>query len=209
MTGQTPFETLMGYTPRAEIFDVTSLIPTVTSCLRNWKKAREEAQRLMIKAQKKWAQRRTLEQTFKIGDQVWLEGRNLHLDCPSIKLSPKRHGPFKIKRSYLLSLISLIYQPNGRSMMSSILIFSPPIRRQTFMDPTLHNPLLIWSMEKRSMKLRRSWIQDHMKEGAKSNTWFNGKDIPSWTISGSTGTTCMQKRHLRTSKRGDPMPPHI
>ena len=52
----------------------------------------------MIKAQKRWAQRRTLEWTFKIGDQVWLEGWNLHLDCLSIKLSPKRHGPFKIKK---------------------------------------------------------------------------------------------------------------
>ena len=29
---------------------------------------------------------------------VWLEGRNLHLDCPLIKLSPKRHGPFKVKK---------------------------------------------------------------------------------------------------------------
>ena len=52
----------------------------------------------MIKAQKKWAQRKTLDRTFKIGDKVWLEGRNLHLDRPSIKLSPKRHGPFKIKK---------------------------------------------------------------------------------------------------------------
>ena len=52
----------------------------------------------MIKAQKKWAQRKTLDQTFKIGDRVWLERRNLHLDRPSIKLSPKGHGPFKIKK---------------------------------------------------------------------------------------------------------------
>ena len=97
-TGQTPFEVLMGYTPRAEIFDVTSSIPTVVLCLRDWKKAREEAQRLMIKAQKKWSQRKTLDRTFKIGDRVWLEGQNLHLDQPSIKLSPKRHGPFKVKK---------------------------------------------------------------------------------------------------------------
>ena len=96
--GQTPFETLMGYTPRAEIFNVASSIHTMALCLRDWKKAREEAQWLMIKAQKKWAQRRTLEWTFKIGDWVWLKGRNLHLDCPLIKLSPKRHGPFKIKK---------------------------------------------------------------------------------------------------------------
>ena len=97
-TGQTPFEVLMGYTPRAEIFDVTSSIPTVALRLRDWKKAREEAQRLMIKAQKKWSQRKTLDRTFKIGDRVWLEGQNLHLDRPSIKLSPKRHGPFKVKK---------------------------------------------------------------------------------------------------------------
>ena len=88
----------MGYTPRAEIFDVTSSIPMVALCLRDWKKAREEAQQLMIKAQKKWSQRRTLDQTFKIGERVWLEGRNLHLDRPSIKLSLKRHGPFKVKK---------------------------------------------------------------------------------------------------------------
>jgi hypothetical protein len=36
--------------------------------------------------------------TFKEGDQVWLEGRNLHLDQPSAKLAPKRHGPFIIKQ---------------------------------------------------------------------------------------------------------------
>ena len=73
-TGKTPFEVLMGYTPRAEIFDVTSSIPTVVLHLRDWKKAREEAQRLMTKAQKKWAQKKTLDRTFKIGDRVWLEG---------------------------------------------------------------------------------------------------------------------------------------
>ena len=48
-TRQTPFEALMGYTPRADIFDVTSSIPTIALCLRDWKKAREDAQRLMIK----------------------------------------------------------------------------------------------------------------------------------------------------------------
>ena len=31
-TGQSPFEVLMGYSPRAEIFDVTSSIPTVALC---------------------------------------------------------------------------------------------------------------------------------------------------------------------------------
>ena len=95
-TGCSPFEILMGYSPRAEIFDVTSSIPTVALRLRDWKRAREEAQRLMIKAQKKWTKGKELIQRYKTGDQVWLEGCNLRIDWPSVKLAPKRYGPFKI-----------------------------------------------------------------------------------------------------------------
>ena len=98
-TGQSPFEILMGYSPRAEIFDVTSSIPTVALWLRDWKKAREDAQRLMIKAQKKWSKGKELGQKYKTGDLVWLEGRNLRIDRPSVKLAPKRYGPFKIGKT--------------------------------------------------------------------------------------------------------------
>ena len=100
-TGRSPFEVLMGYSPRAEIFDITSSIPTVVLKLRDWKKAREEAQRLMIKAQNKWTKGKELTQRYKIGDQVWLEGRNLQVERPSIKLAPKRYGPFKIRKVLL------------------------------------------------------------------------------------------------------------
>ena len=97
-TGQSPFKVLMGYSPRAEIFDVTLSIPTVALQLRDWKNAREEAQKLMIKAQKKWVKGKTPEQRYRAGDQVWLEGCNLRVDWPSAKLAPKRHGPFKVKK---------------------------------------------------------------------------------------------------------------
>ena len=106
-TGQSPFEILMGYSPRAEIFDVTLSIPTVALRLRDWKKAREDAQKLMIKVQKKWMKGKELEQRYKTGDLVWLEGRNLRIDRPSVKLAPKRHGLFKIGK--VLSPIT--YQP--------------------------------------------------------------------------------------------------
>ena len=89
----------MGYSPRAEIFDVTLSIPTVALRLRDWKKAREDAQRLMIKAQKKWSKGKELGQKYKTGDLVWLEGRNLQIDRPSVKLAPKRYGPFKIGKT--------------------------------------------------------------------------------------------------------------
>ena len=96
--GKSPFEILMGYSPRAEIFDVTSSIPTVALRLRDWKKAWEDTQKLMIKAQKKWTKGKELEQRYKTGDQVWLEGRNLRIDRPSVKLAPKRYGPFTIRK---------------------------------------------------------------------------------------------------------------
>ena len=52
----------------------------------------------MIKAQKKWTKGKGLEQRYKTGDQVWLEGHNLRIDWPSVKLAPKRYGPFKIRK---------------------------------------------------------------------------------------------------------------
>ena len=86
----------MGYSPRAEIFNVTLSIPTVALWLRDWKKAREDAQGLMIKVQKKWTKGKELAQRYKTGDLVWLEGHNLRIDWPSVKLALKRYGLFKI-----------------------------------------------------------------------------------------------------------------
>ena len=97
-TKQTPFEALMGYTPRAEIFDVTTSIPTVALRVEIWKKARRIADEMIVKAQKRWAQSKNLPRTYREGDLVWLDGRNLHLDRPAVKLAPKRHGPFKVTR---------------------------------------------------------------------------------------------------------------
>ena len=88
----------MGYTPRAEIFDVTSLIPTVALRMEIWKKARRVTDEMIIKAQKQWVQSKNPPRTYQDGDLVWLEGCNLHLDQPAAKLSPKHHGPFKVTR---------------------------------------------------------------------------------------------------------------
>ena len=97
-TKQTSFKALMGYTPRDKIFDVTSSIPTVALQTEIWKKARRIVDEMIIKAQKWWAQSKNPPRTYQEGDKVWLEGHSLHLDQPSIKLSLKHHGPFKITR---------------------------------------------------------------------------------------------------------------
>ena len=53
------------------------------------------AQDLMIKAQKPWVKHQNMPK-FKVGDQVWLGGCNLHIVQPATKLVPKRYGPFKV-----------------------------------------------------------------------------------------------------------------
>ena len=49
----------------------------------------------MIKAQKSWVKHRDTYK-FQKGDMVWLEGHNLRVNQPTIKLAAKRHGPFKV-----------------------------------------------------------------------------------------------------------------
>ena len=62
----------------------------------------------MTKAQKSWVKNKDTPK-FKIGDQVWLEGRHLCTNQPTTKLAPRRHGPFVIAQvmspvSYRLEL---------------------------------------------------------------------------------------------------------
>jgi hypothetical protein len=97
-TRQTPFSILMGYEPQADISNIPTSIPILELRREVWKRAREDAHKFILQAQARWAQSKKEGRTFKEGDQVWLEGRNLHLDQPSAKLAPKRHGPFIIKR---------------------------------------------------------------------------------------------------------------
>jgi hypothetical protein len=97
-TKQSPFQILMGYNPRAEVSDAPTSLPILELRRDIWKKAREDAEKLILQAQQRWVQSKKEGRTFKEGDQVWLEGCNLHLDQPSAKLAPKCHGPFTIKQ---------------------------------------------------------------------------------------------------------------
>jgi hypothetical protein len=90
-TGHSPFDVLMGYNPRAEWTTAPSPIPQVTLRLDQFKRAREQAQRLMRKAQQGWEKHKREGQIFQEGDQVWLEGRHIKTHQPMAKLAAKRH----------------------------------------------------------------------------------------------------------------------
>uniref|UniRef100_A0A0W0FTC0 Chromo domain-containing protein n=1 Tax=Moniliophthora roreri TaxID=221103 RepID=A0A0W0FTC0_MONRR len=89
----------MGYHPRSfpTIFDKSSVLFVKQRILELKKLQKETLALLDISAQRvKERNGRTFDK-FKKGQKVWLEGKNLKLEYPSPKLSPKRKGPFKIE----------------------------------------------------------------------------------------------------------------
>jgi hypothetical protein len=94
-TCESPFQVLMGYHPRADWTGTRSAIPRVTTRLEQYNEAWRKAQELMRRVQQSWVCHCDTPK-YKVGDQVWLEGRHLHTNQPTVKLAPKRHGPFKV-----------------------------------------------------------------------------------------------------------------
>ncbi len=94
-TGESPFFVLYGFNPRADWMDKPSPIPQVALRIDQFKRARQRAQELMIKAQRSWVKHKDTPK-YHEGDLVWLEGRHLHTNQPTAKLAPRRHGPFPI-----------------------------------------------------------------------------------------------------------------
>src|SRR6266702_4230528 len=94
-TGESPFFVLYGFNPRADWTDKPSPIPQVVLRVDQFKRARQHAQELMIKAQQSWVKHRDTPK-YREGDYVWLEGHHLCTNQPTAKLAPKRHSPFPI-----------------------------------------------------------------------------------------------------------------
>ena len=106
-TKKSPFEVLMGYNPKAEWTTVSSPVPQVTHRLEQIQEARNQASIAMRKAQLGWIRDKEKKQhAYRVGDQVWLDGRNIKTYHPTAKLAPKRHGPFPIKKA----LSTITYQ---------------------------------------------------------------------------------------------------
>jgi len=94
-TRESPFFILYRFNPRADWTDKPSPIPQVALRLDQFKRARQRAQELMVKAQKSWVKHKDTPK-YQEGDLVWLEGCHLCTNQPTAKLAPKRHGPFPI-----------------------------------------------------------------------------------------------------------------
>jgi hypothetical protein len=86
----------MGFLPRAHQSDRTEeLPPSLEARKEQIQDARRHAQEAMKRAQELLG-RKSSHQPYQKGQKVWLEGTNLQTTHPTIKLRPKRYGPFKV-----------------------------------------------------------------------------------------------------------------
>ncbi len=79
--------------PQVNIQLIDGNTPATDVRLKELDEARQEVQKSLEARQSQKDDRRMME--MKTGDQVWLEGKNLHI-TGTHKLLPKRYGPFTI-----------------------------------------------------------------------------------------------------------------
>ena len=105
---KSPHELLFGMKPQMILKHLESPTPAAEVHLKLLDEARQMAQKLLAYVQNRKDDRKITE--MKVGDQVWLEGRNLSV-AGNRKLSPKRYGPFPITKkigsvAYQLQLLA-------------------------------------------------------------------------------------------------------
>ena len=98
-TKVSPFSLLHGYEPRAYPPLGRAFLLALENCLTALEEAQKEALAAHETAHQIMKERNTWNfSPWKVGDKVWLEATNLHLNYPSRKLAPKWLGPFKISQ---------------------------------------------------------------------------------------------------------------
>ena len=101
-TQKSPFSLILGYEPKAYPQLGQTFLPTLKDRLSLLTRARDKALAVHEKAKQLMKEQITSKFVpWKVGDKVWLEGKNLHLHYPTWKLAPKREGPFKIMQVIL------------------------------------------------------------------------------------------------------------
>jgi hypothetical protein len=94
-TKKAPYELILGYIPQVHQPTRQSSVPSVMERLEAIKRHREAAQEALRQAQARMT-KETKYKPFEEGDKVWLEGTHLRLPYETMKLAPRRYGPFRV-----------------------------------------------------------------------------------------------------------------
>ena len=92
-TSLTPHELLFETKPPFPLSNEEVQTLEVTTRLRQIREARDNAEKALWISKEK-----PIPITFKEGEQVWLEGRNLKTHHPTAKLAPHHYGPFSVDK---------------------------------------------------------------------------------------------------------------
>ena len=93
-TGLSPNQILIGYEPQlTPEISAPSNNDLVEERIRKLMENRDQATKAINEAAKGNG---TIPSQYHVGNQVWLEGKNLKFPHQATKLNPKRYGPFKI-----------------------------------------------------------------------------------------------------------------
>ena len=97
LTQKSPFSLILGYEPRNYPKIGQTFLPSLEDWLTLLNQAHDEALAAHNKSRQMMKEQIMLKFTpWKVGDKVWLEGKNLCLHYPTRKLVPRREGPFEI-----------------------------------------------------------------------------------------------------------------
>jgi len=94
-TKKTPYELILGYTPSVHQPSRATALPGITERLEKIKEHRLAAQHAIEQAQQSLI-KETKYKPFNNRDKVWLEGTHLKLPYDTMKLGPRRYGPFTV-----------------------------------------------------------------------------------------------------------------
>ena len=108
------FFLMMGYEPQAYPPLGKTFLPNLESRLLNLSAACDDTQAAHKIAQQRMKEQITSKFTpWKVGDKVWLETTNLHMNGPK-KLQMKRMGPFKVKEVVSQTAFCLCIPPQWK-----------------------------------------------------------------------------------------------
>ena len=87
--------------------EIPKLEEFLTGLQRSWKEATKSMEVVQKNMKKQFNKKWRSSQGLKVGDNVWLENKNIHSNRPSKKLDQKRCGPFRILKDIGLGAFQL------------------------------------------------------------------------------------------------------
>ena len=74
---------------------------------KSWKQATKAMEEVQKSMKKQFDKKMRNPQGWKVGDNMWLENKNIHPNRPSKKLDNKRYGSFRISKDIGLEAFQL------------------------------------------------------------------------------------------------------